>query len=149
MPNNEEAKKILKSYKQLIIRKQQMQKTINNLESAIQTAKGSNLDQNGFGGCNSSVAAKIARLVDLKMQFEKLEMQIYQQLFEIEKVLYLVASAGVIFANILYYKFIEFKTIEDIAELLGYCRSQTIRIYNKALVNFYIKYEEESHNATS
>lgn len=145
MPNesiNDEAKKVLISYKQLVVRKQQMENVINRLEKSIQSIKGPNFDSNCFSGGNSSVAAKIARLVDLKAQFEHIEVLIYSSLLEIEKVLMLVAQEGVLFANILHYKFIEFKTIDEISETIKYSRPQSIRKYNAALRCFYRKFKE-------
>lgn len=141
--DNEEAKKILKDYKQLIIRKKQLKKVIDSLERDIQSAKGINLDNDVCGGYNLPLSAKIARLADLKAKYEEIVEMIDSKLLEIERLLMMVAEEQTLGANILHYKFIEGKTIEEISLLIGYTYRQTIRIYNSALKCFYIKFQDE------
>ncbi len=139
--DNEEAKKILKDYKQLIIRKKQLKKVIDSLERDIQTAKGINLDNDACGGYNLPLSAKIARLADLKANYEEIVGMIDSKLLEIEKLLMMVAEEQTLGANILHYKFIEEKTIEEISTTIRYSYPQTIRIYNSALKCFFIKFQ--------
>ena len=142
MNNIEDAKKILKEYKHLIVRRNQLKKVIDTLEHDIQSAKGINFDNDASGGYNLPLSAKIARLADLKAKYEEIVEKIDAKIFEIEKLLMLVAEEQTLGANVLHYKFIEGKTIEEIGTIIGYAHRQTIRIYNSALRCFYIKFQE-------
>lgn len=139
----EEAKKILKGYKQLLIRRNQLEKIVSKLEAEVINLKGPNYGDNSTGIGNSSITAKIAKLVDLKNELETFEDKCNSKLLEIESVLQLVAEKdGVIYANILHFKFVDFYLLDYIAELVGYSRCQTIRYYNESLNCFYTKYKE-------
>lgn len=142
MPNKEKAKEILKKYKQLITRRNQLTNVITNLERNIQSVKGANLEPNLVGDGNSTISQKIARLVDLQVEFELINQQIYTKVLIIEKVLQKVAEEGVLYANILHYKFVDLMNIESIAVIIRYSYRQTIRIYNAALIKFYKNFSE-------
>lgn len=139
---NEEAKKLLKEYKQLIVRKKQLDKLISDLEKEVLSAKSPIVDPTLIGS-NSSLASKISFLVDLKNEYENIVINLNNKILIIEKALMNVAkNSGVLYANILHYKFIEGNTLEAISVIIGYSYPQTIRIYNSALKNFYISFSK-------
>ena len=88
----EKTKKILIEFKQLYIRKKQLLNIINNLEKEILTAKSPSMSLNSFAGNNTTMTAKIAKLVDYKQQYDEIIEVMNNKLWKIEKVLLLICE---------------------------------------------------------
>lgn len=139
----EKSKKILIEFKQLYIRKKQLLNIINNLEKEIQTAKSPSMSLNSFAGNNTTMSAKIAKLVDYKQQYDDIIELMNNKLWKIEKVLLLICEQNPVGANVLHYHFVEQLSFEKIACKINFSYRQTLRYYNNALQNFYNIYNKE------
>ena len=143
MNNIDEAKKMLKDYKQLLIRKKQLATVIEELDRIVTSAKSPNFEQNMSGGYDLSISEKIARLVDLEHEFERINIQLQEKILIIERILMKVAEEQTLGANILHYKFVDNLTLEAISVIINYSYRNTVRIYNSAIRSFYINFQKE------
>lgn len=134
------AKSILKDYKQIKIRKEQLEKIVNNLKHQIQSCKSPSFSDmpHASSKIGNATTQRIANLVDTELKLNEIVKRYNNELLLIEYALNEVAEQyGVLGANILHYKFIDGLSLDKIAEIIKYTKRQTIRIYNIALAVFY------------
>lgn len=134
------AKSILRDYKQIKIRKEQLEKIVNKLKHQIQSCKSPSFSDMPpvSSKIGNATTQRIANLVDTELKLNEIVKRYNNELLLIEYALNEVAEQyGVLGANILHYKFVDCLSLEKIAEIIKYTKRQTIRIYNTALAVFY------------
>lgn len=86
------------------------------------------------------MADKVALLVDLEREVtEEVQRMVAKRKIIVEQIENLERPTE---STILYLKFVDDKSFDDIAPIINYSRIQTIRIYKRALVDFEQKYGE-------
>lgn len=133
----EEARKELGEYLHILKQCEIKKAKIDELRRLVQSCKGMNYGEQ-LGSNGGNIAYQIAKIADFEKELEIQKMHAEEKCKLIEGKIYKVGEERVLYANILEMRYINGKTMEDIALYLAYDYTWITRLMNRA-VRMYAK----------
>lgn len=131
--NDNPAKRFLRGYKALILRRDSLLREIERLrESITGTTVALKEDVVSGGGASDRMSATVAQIVDAEEALKPVLAEITQSVGEIMSAIDSVQDE--MQKTVLTLRYIECKSWEDIQSLIGYERTQTLVVHGRALV---------------
>lgn len=133
---NEQKKGYLASYKMLYQKKQSLEEQLQSLREIGQSAKNQKLSDMPRGSEKKDLSDYIVKIDLLISRIENLKADCMQRRLDIEN--YIAELENGVESSLLFKRYIEFKTWEQICEEINYSWMQTYRIHGNALKNLMI-----------